>query len=498
MVSEEELRRQNPWWESPSAIDDDGKIAEWSDSKIRHDPGLRQEIRYDFEPGNTVVYTLRGPRQVGKTTLMKLQIRDFLRQGKHPWNILYCSLDLEETPKDMVAAVNGYLQISERRRRGRAYMFLDEASSIRNWQKGVKYMVDAGMLPDCTIMATGSQTMRIERSSERMPGRRGDAGGNLDHVLLPAKFSEYARMCSPRIRKFMDDNATLDARRRALKGLASGRIDKTVEDACARMDELNVLLKMYMLTGGTPKIVSEYEKSGSVPDKLYHVYLESVLGQWEDAGWNKDVLKQVSGAVIKAMGSHASWKALSDGTDLGSVSAAKNSVDLLRGLFVLSIVHRYGHDKKIPMTRKERKIYFTDPFFIHMFNAWTRGGGFLESVGYRDGGADGPVLEGIVAAHLARWAFDLSDQKQIFDPHNHVFYWVDGKGREVDFVCASGRMQVPIEVKYRNRMRPTELAPLTQFLDATGTKTGLVLSKNTLDDKKDYVIVPACVFLMLV
>ena len=445
-----------------------------------------------------MVYTLRGPRQVGKTTLMKLQIRDFLKEGRNPWSIMYYSLDLADAARDVVDAVGGYLRISSRHRDGRAYIFLDEASAVRNWQKGIKYMVDAGMLSDCTVMATGSQTMGIERSSERMPGRRGDAGGSLDHVLLPARFSEYAQMCSPRVREFVGGIAQYDeARRRALEGLAEGRIDGIVEGMHALMDELVFLLERYMITGGTPKIVGEYARSGSVPDRLYHLYREGVVGQWEDAGLDKTALKQVSGALIKSCGSHVSWKALSDGADLGGASAARRYVDLLRGLFVLSVVHRYGHDKGVPMMRKERKIYFTDPFFMHMLNAWMGEGGFLESVRYRDG-AEGPIAEGVVASHLARWAFDVSAQKLSFDPHNHVFYWVDDKNREVDFVYAGGGMRLPIEVKYRSRIRHTELAPLTRFLDATGTKTGLVLSKNTLDLKQDYAVVPACVFLMLI
>lgn len=497
MVCEEELWRHNPWWRSPSAIDKDDKIIEWSESTIRHDPGLRRAIRYDFGPGNTVVYTLRGPRQAGKTTLMKLQIRDFLKEGRNPWSIMYYSLGLAEAPRDVVDAVGGYLRISSRHREGRAYVFLDEASSIKNWQKGIKYMVDAGMLSDCTVMAASSQTTGMERASERMPGRRGDAGGSLDHVLLPARFSEYARMCSPRVREFVEGIAQYDAtRRRALEGLAEGRIDGIVDGMHALMDELGFLLERYMITGGTPKIVGEYARSGSVPDELYRAYLEGVAGQCEDAGFDKDTMRQVSGALIKAAGGRVSWRALSGGGGLGA-PAAKRCVELLGGLFVLSVVHRYGHDKGVPMMGKERKIYFTDPFFMHMLNAWTGGGGFLESVRHRDG-AGGPIAEGIVASHLTRWAFDVSAQKLSFDPHNHVFYWVDDKGREVDFVYAGGGMRLPVEVKYRSRIRHTELAPLARFLDATGAKAGLVLSKDTLDLRQDYAVVPACVFLMLI
>lgn len=39
---------------------------------------------------------------------------------------------------------------------------------------------------------------------------------------------------------------------------------------------------------------------------------------------------------------------------------------------------------------------------------------------------------------------------------------------------------------------------LASFLDATGTESGLVLSKDTLSTRHDYLVVPLAVFLALV
>lgn len=77
----------------------DPKVKEWNESVIKWDPRIRHTFRY----GADVIYSLRGPRQVGKTTLIKLQIREFLTKGISPWNIMYYAFDVDNNPKDLAS-----------------------------------------------------------------------------------------------------------------------------------------------------------------------------------------------------------------------------------------------------------------------------------------------------------------------------------------------------------------------------------------------------------
>ena len=54
---------------------------------------------------------------------------------------------------------------------------------------------------------------------------------------------------------------------------------------------------------------------------------------------------------------------------------------------------------------------------------------------------------------------------------------------------------MPIEVKYRNRVDHRELGGIAGF---AGSCRGLVLSKDELDQRRDYALVPAAEFLALV
>lgn len=504
VIKESDVRELNPWWKDKTKIDADKKIREVKSAIINYDPRLRHKIAYDFEPSNTVVYTLRGPRQVGKTTLVKLQIKEFLENNISPWNIFYYSLDLANTQQDVVDAVEIYMKISERQRKdNRCYLFLDEASSVTDWQKGIKWLVDNDKLKNCTVMATGSHSINIKNATERLPGRKGSIDDSYDKILLPMKFVEYASLLNDDIRKLILDNQLLSSehRKSIFLKLINKEIDEKIDKINAYQNELGRLLYEYMLTGGTPRVIDEKIKTNTISEGTYTNYLDSIKGEWSSLSKNETLLKQFCGAILKSLTGHISWTDLAKNAALGSPNTAQDYGYTLHDLFVLSIMHLYGEERKIPLIQKDRKFYFHDPFFLHMFNGWlSPRGGFETCLNYvQDEINQGKIVEGIVADHLIRWAFALSHKKQAFDYYNHIFYWKDDKGHEVDFILYDGdTIEVPIEVKYRNKINPKELAGLVNFLDTTGNKDGIVISKSDLEVKTDYTIIPASVFLLLV
>ncbi len=76
------LYEYNPWWINPDSIDYDRNI-----KSARMESPLKE---YSFHDNNLL---LIGPRQVGKTTYMKIIIRDLIKDKKvDPKQILYFSL----------------------------------------------------------------------------------------------------------------------------------------------------------------------------------------------------------------------------------------------------------------------------------------------------------------------------------------------------------------------------------------------------------------------
>ncbi len=503
MVNDTQLRAANPWWKDRKSIENDEKITEWERS-IHYDPRLRHEIRYDFEPDNTVIYTLRGPRRVGKTTLLKLQIRDFLDRVC-PWNIFYYSFDMIDSRSELVDTIESYLRLSKRYRKqpDRTYLFLDEVSLVPDWQRGIKWLIDNNRLKNCTVLATGSQAINILRANERLSGRRGRTTDTFDKLLIPMKFSEFVDISAKEITVFTQNHhlRKIEDKKKIFLQLLSKEIPKEIDLLYNNfIDDLNNCLYEYLLTGGTPQIVDQKIKTNFISSELYKDHLDGIRSDWGQLR-NEMLLKQFGGAIINNMGSNISWNSLQQQANIGSWITTRDYALSLNDLSIINIIHMYGEIKKIPLIGKPKKLYFHDPFYLHLFNSWLNADDPFEisEEFIADEINQSKMVESVVSNHLIRWAFNLVEHKQGFDCSNHVFFWKDQKGREVDFVLYyKNNFELPIEVKYRNQIHTKELGGLVSFLNKTDVKSGLVLSKNDLDERQDYLIIPTCILLMLI
>ena len=188
MSTYSDLVEDNPWWRDPSSILRDIKITTLDRSVVKWMPQIADTIDFSKD----LVYSLRGPRQVGKTTFVKTQIRQKLDEGVSPHNIMYYAFDVDVSPKDLVNIVKQYLDGTKIfRKDNRCYIFLDEISVVKDWQRGIKRLWDQSRLVNCTVIATGSNTVDIKMSSERLPGRRGSTNDALDKIMFPMKFFEF-------------------------------------------------------------------------------------------------------------------------------------------------------------------------------------------------------------------------------------------------------------------------------------------------------------------
>jgi len=357
MVNASNLRDINPWWKSPEKIDEDLKIVEWENSNIKYEPRIRRRFVYDED----IVYSLRGPRQVGKTTLIKLQIREFLQNKISPWNILFYTFDLENSPQDVVDTVRTYLDLSRNQRKdNRSFLFLDEISSVKNWQKGIKWLWDQGYLKNSTVVATGSHTIDIEQSTERLPNRRGETTSPYDKIMLPMKFSEYVSILDPNLSEQIKNSGLLHAESRLpiFRKLINFDVDSNFNNIQAHLNDLNKYLINYMLTGGMPRVVNAYRINNDLKPNLFTDYLNTILGELSDLRKEKTLFKQLINNVIANISWPVSWRKLWKDTDIGSVNTAIEYIFTLRDMFILTIFYQYDTKNKKGRLDKEKKIHF--------------------------------------------------------------------------------------------------------------------------------------------
>jgi len=163
-----DLRSQNPWWqELPQRRLPTGR--RWLFSR------LLARIREPLAP----VLLVRGPRQVGKTTLQLQLIDQLLSDGVPPRHILRAQFDdapsLRHSDRSLLDLAHWFedevlgRSFNEVAREGRpAVLFLDEVQNLRGWDVQLKQIVDTS---DVLCVVTGSSALRIGLGRDSLAGR---------------------------------------------------------------------------------------------------------------------------------------------------------------------------------------------------------------------------------------------------------------------------------------------------------------------------------------
>src|SRR3989338_9158750 len=164
---------QNPWWSQKEAINEDVRVREFLNSPVKWKPRISKYMPLNRD----VVYSIRGPRQVGKTTLVKVTIKELLNANTNPIDILYYACDLIRTAEQLYDLLQSYYLWNRTLSTGRICIFLDEISAIPDWQKAIKRFVDQYGNKNTTFCLTSSHSLDIERRTERLQGRTGEREG---------------------------------------------------------------------------------------------------------------------------------------------------------------------------------------------------------------------------------------------------------------------------------------------------------------------------------
>ena len=177
------LKEQNPWWQAKENILQDVQIEKLSRVRhIWHPPVINA-----FNLNQDVIYTLRGSRQLGKTTLLKLLIEKLLKENPKE-NILYFTCDIIDNYKELIEVFNLYFEWINNS--GRRFIFIDEITFVKEWTRAIKHLADIGKLRNCSMIITGSNSHDLRYELERMPGRRGQ-DAQLDKIMFGVSFREY-------------------------------------------------------------------------------------------------------------------------------------------------------------------------------------------------------------------------------------------------------------------------------------------------------------------
>lgn len=377
---------------------------------------------------------LRGARQVGKSTLVRL----FAEQ--HQFDLMEINLERHVSLDTVFATLN--IDVIRRQLEGvlkrsivgkNKVLFLDEIQATPHALAALRYFYEE--MPDLPVIAAGSLLDFVLADHEfSMPV------GRIEYLhIQPMSFEEYLQA-------------------RGQDWLCEQMEDYKIGSLWpqASHDELSLYLRDYMLSGGMPEVVANQIDE---PQTEHWQTIQENINQTIRDDFNKyakkrrvTLLHQVFDRLPHYIGKKLKYSELAPNERSDQVR------DVIYLFTMARILHRvfHSHADGVPLgaqtDEKVSKCYWLD---IGLLNR-------LQGVHFQRGLTDtklfheGVLAEQFIAQHL------VSFQGPTLNPS--LYYWLrEGKSSnaEVDFLVQNGSNIVPIEVKAK---KAGALKSLLQFI----------------------------------
>ncbi len=380
------------------------------------------------------ISVLLGARQVGKTTLLRALHKEL--GGLFLDIDIFSSYERVSSFERFVSTLKleGYREGME----GRFHVFLDEFQRYPDLSRVLKSVHDHH--PGVKVYASGSSSLAVKDAiQESLAGRK-----SITH-LYPLSFDELL------IFKNRED---LIPKLAALPGL-------TVDDYSVLVPDAMTLLREFLVFGGYPEVaLTPVSGRREVLASIFDLFLKRDLVEYLKVEKLRNAKILIEQLAINSGGS-VSYSAHGQVADLDT-KTVKSYVEILQETFIVQALRPYFRNKNREIAKAPR-VYFVDPgarnYFINNFN----------DLELRDD--VGRLFEGFVVSEIL---------KAGGDPES-LHYWRSKDGKEVDIVIDRVSSLLPIEVKYKSRLKAGDLSNLRFFLDAYQVSKGLLVSLGPLD-----------------
>lgn len=370
------------------------KISEWL---------LREEI-----------IILNGPRQVGKTSLLKLLKDDLMDRQIEDGRIFYLNLenleilnDFNRSPQNLL----NYIQI----RNKKSYFLIDEIQYLDNPSNFLKYLYDE-CRDKVKLIVTGSSSLELKaKLQDSLAGRK------ITFMVSPLCFEEFLRFKRADVLEYYhQENIPLEI-----------------------LNKFRKYLDEYLLFGGMPMVV--LTEGGEEKRTLLKNYVGDYI--------NKDI--RYIGRIESLLGFNQLVKILAGHIgDLINISELSNTLNIARkeiARYLDLLEYTFVLDKITPYHGNIRSQIIKMPK-VYWFDLGVRNQILDNFIGVADRLDNGKLFENFIYLEL----------RQKIDKEALHFYRTIHK-TEIDFVFEKNNFVYPVEVKYKTFSGPKASKVLDNF-----------------------------------
>lgn len=411
-----------------------------SDIKLfsQHDPHLYvlslQKYQYFAPIINQIprdipgIYTLCGGRQVGKSTLLKQWMLDLLHNGVNAKQIAFMSGEIIDDHHALIKLISYQLNSMPHVEGKICYLILDEITYIKDWDKGIKYLADTGLLRHVVLVITGSDLQILQEARLRFPGRRGKAD-QVNFHLHSLSFKDFLILS----KSYPDDRERITPH---------------------GIQKLYLAFNDYLIHGGYLTAINEYAKEKKINIATLDIYSEWIRGDMIKRDKREHYLQEIIQAIIKRYNTQVSWINLAQDLSIDHPQTVADYISSLESMDAVFVQHALMEDKLIAAPKKHKKVMFTDPFIFHALNWWINPSKdpFNEQIlsTIQDSKRCSSLVESVTITHL----------KRMFPT-----YYIKANG-EVDLAYVKNKKFWPIEVKWTHQLRAQDLKQIQKYSNA--------------------------------
>ena len=498
-MKKQDIAEINSWWKFGKEFDNYDNTMKL----LKKKPIVFHRDKIELQSGN--IYIIRGPRQVGKTVWIKQTIKKLLDENINQKSIFYLSCDslTGKTRKELNNEIRFFIDNVGMDKKP-LYIFLDEITSVTDWNIELKTLVDSGLTENCVIVVTGSNPWEIKYRKERLPGR--GVEGN-EKLFFPLLFRDFVLQLKILPSWLGNENVNLIASLNKFYKEAENFIPANIENkdnviSCLRnilpyQKELSFLFQIYLRTGGIPESINSYcfnkyhseKKEEKIDTRVYEQFINVVLGDLAKMVRNEGSLREVIDVVAGQQGNKYSFtnivEKMSNQPDHKTVTTY---TELLKETLLTRTFYSYGFNKMKNRPKADKKIYFYDPFLFYSVRGWLSGKEGYEvcSDTIMNDEILSNLIEGIIGHHIAATNEKLPMQDMI------TFLWLYyDKSREIDFLYKKKDDKfIGLEVKYQNNVSLRDMSIIDKINEY------YLISKDTFE-LNNISIIPVHLFLFL-
>lgn len=258
-------------------------------------------VKQKFFKGKAVIVV--GPRQVGKTTLLKMLANEYDRK------VLVWNCDEPDVRRKLSEPTSTMLGNETA---GYDIVFIDEAQRVQNIGITLKLLIDN--YPEKQVVVTGSSAIELSNSiNEPLTGRK------YEYVLFPFSVEEL-----------VTENGLQEEQR---------------------------LLERRLIYGAYPDVVNNPGEERETLTNLVISYLYKDIFEFQDVR-KPEIIEQLLQALALQVGGEVSFNELGRLLGLNSITVQRY-IDLLEKSYVIFHLRSFSRNVRSEL-KKSRKIYFYD------------------------------------------------------------------------------------------------------------------------------------------